>query len=157
MFLCPEGEEQHNTTHPHYTPPTPPLPPPPRRYQTQFALFTMPACPMAKVQFLFFFFFLALMGTKSPLPTLPPLPHNKSISPQRLILAVTDIQCGCTFRYQSRNLAAKGESETRDSKRFPPLQPPPPTPEVSLGHLGNKFFLSTHVRTKTGTGYSCLG
>lgn len=112
----------------HYTP-QPPLPPPPRRYQTQFALFTMPVCPMAKVQFLFFFFFfLALMGTKSPLPTLPPLPHNKSISLQRLILAVTDIQCGCTFRYQSRNLAAKGESETCDPKRFPPPHAPAPHP-----------------------------
>lgn len=94
MFLCPEGQEQHNTTHPHYSDPLPaPAPPPPpslpRRYQKQFALFTMPACPMAKVQFLFLLllFFLALMGTKSPAssPTsllwLPPQQINFPAAP----------------------------------------------------------------------------
>lgn len=87
----------------------------------------MPVCPTAKVQFLFlsfFFLFLALMGTKSPAP-LSPLcsgrPHNKSISPQHLILVVTDIQCGCTFRYQSRHVAEKGESE-RSYSRSPEVK-----------------------------------
>lgn len=116
MFLCPEGEEQHNTTlqHPPHTPSSA------ATSLSKAICFIYNASVPDGESAISLPLFLLLLGTDGNKKPLPPScsgrPHNKSISPQRLILAVTDIQCGCTFRYQSCYVAEKGESERSSSR-----------------------------------------